>query len=83
MAYLGRMSLQVYLLHTTAAGFTRIVLQKVLGVDSLQAHLVLGTAAGVGAPLLFAYLVERWQIPGLFSLPRKLQLRRRAAAAPS
>jgi fucose 4-O-acetylase-like acetyltransferase len=83
MAYLGRMSLQVYLLHTTAAGFTRIVLQKVLGVDNLQVHLVLGTAVGVGAPLLFAYLVDRWKIPGLFSLPRKLQLRRSAAPAPS
>jgi fucose 4-O-acetylase-like acetyltransferase len=83
MAYLGRMSLQVYLLHTTAAGFTRIVLQKVLGVANLQVYLVLGTAVGVGAPLLFAYLVERWNIPGLFSLPPKLQLQRRPAPAPS
>jgi fucose 4-O-acetylase-like acetyltransferase len=83
LAYLGRLSLQVYLLHTAAAGFTRIVLQKVLGVDNLQVHLVLGTAVGVGAPLAFAYLVERWNIPGLFSLPRKPQLRGPAAPAPS
>jgi fucose 4-O-acetylase-like acetyltransferase len=82
LAYLGRMSLQVYLLHTTAAGFTRIMLQKAFGVDNLEVHLVLGTAVGVGAPLAFAYLVERWNIPGLFSLPPKLQLQRRAAPAP-
>jgi hypothetical protein len=38
---------------------------------------------GVGAPLAFAYLVERWNIPGLFSLPPKLQLQRRVTPAPS
>jgi len=80
-AYLGRMSLQVYLLHTTAAAVTRVMLLKVLGVHNLEVHLVLGTAVGVLAPLTFAYLVERWNIPGLFAPPPRFQLQGRAAAA--
>jgi peptidoglycan/LPS O-acetylase OafA/YrhL len=80
-AYLGRMSLQVYLLHTTAAGFTRIVLQKILGVQDLYVHLLLGTLVGIGAPLAVAYLIERYRIPGLFSAPRRLQLPLRRAPA--
>jgi fucose 4-O-acetylase-like acetyltransferase len=80
-AYLGRMSLQVYLLHTTVAGFTRIVLLKVLGIHDLYVHLIAGTVMGVGAPLAFAYLVDRWRIPGVFSAPRSLQLQYRSAPA--
>jgi fucose 4-O-acetylase-like acetyltransferase len=71
-AYLGRRSLEVYLLHTTAAGFTRIALQKVLGVHDLSVHLIVGTLVGVGAPLAVAYLVECWGIAGVFSAPRSL-----------
>jgi fucose 4-O-acetylase-like acetyltransferase len=80
-AYLGRMSLQVYLLHTAVAGFTRIVLQKVLGIHDLYVHLVLGTVVGIGAPLACAYLVDRWRIPGVFSAPRSLQLQYRRVPA--
>jgi fucose 4-O-acetylase-like acetyltransferase len=80
-AYLGRMSLQVYLLHTTAAGFTRIGLQKILGIQDLYVHLLLGTVVGIGAPLAMAYLIERYRIPGLFSAPRRLQLPLRRAPA--
>ncbi len=80
MAFVGRMSLQIYLLHTAAAAFTRVLLLKGFGVDNLQVHLVLGTAVGVGAPLLFAYLLERWRIPGFFAPPPRLQLQPGAAA---
>jgi fucose 4-O-acetylase-like acetyltransferase len=80
MAFVGRMSLQIYLLHTLAAAFTRVLLLKGLGVHNLQVHLVLGTTVGVGVPLLFAYLLERWRIPGFFAPPPRLQLQPGAAA---
>jgi fucose 4-O-acetylase-like acetyltransferase len=79
-AHLGRMSLQIYLVHTTAAGFTRIML-RALGVHDVYAHVILGTAVGVGAPLLLAYLFERYGISGVFSAPRPLQLQYRRSAA--
>jgi hypothetical protein len=75
------MSLQVYLLHTTVAGFTRIVLLKVLGIHDLYVHLVLGTVAGVGIPLACAYIVDRWRIRGVFSAPRSLRIAYRSAPA--
>jgi fucose 4-O-acetylase-like acetyltransferase len=80
MAVIGRMSLQIYLLHTLAAAFTRVALLKGLGIGNLEVHLVLGTAVGVGAPMLFVYLLERWKIPGFFEPPPRLQL---AAGSPA
>ena len=74
VAYVGRMSLQIYLLHTMAAAVTRLVLQKGLGITNLEIHLIAGTAIGVLVPLAFAYALERWEIPGLFAPPRRFQL---------
>jgi fucose 4-O-acetylase-like acetyltransferase len=74
MAQLGRVSLQIYLLHTIAAGAVRVALIKVLGVTNVPVHLLVGTLVGVAAPVVFVYLLERWRIPGLFAPPPRLQL---------
>jgi fucose 4-O-acetylase-like acetyltransferase len=74
MAHLGRRSLEIYLLHTIAAGAARVALIKVLGVGSVPVHLLVGTVVGIAAPVVFVYLLERWRIPGLFVPPRRLQL---------
>ncbi|MBS0419146.1 MAG: acyltransferase [Proteobacteria bacterium] len=81
MAQLGRMSLQIYLLHTTAAGAVRIALIKLLGVNSVPLHLLVGTAVGIAAPMVFVYLLERWKIPGLFAPPPRFQLQPEPARA--
>jgi fucose 4-O-acetylase-like acetyltransferase len=75
LTYLGRASLGIYLMHTMAASGTRIILQKLLGVESLPLHLVLGTFAGIIAPLCALKLLERWQAPGVFTPPRRWALR--------
>ena len=81
MARLGRWSLQIYLLHTIAAGAARVVLQKTLGIESVPLHLVVGTVVGMAAPVVFVYLLERWKIPGLFAPPPRLQLQPEPARA--
>jgi len=74
MAHLGRRSLEIYLLHTIAAGAARVALIKVLGVSSVPLHLLAGTVVGIAAPVLFVYILERWRIPGLFAPPPRFQL---------
>ena len=61
-------------LHTMAAACVRLAMQKLLGIEDLAIHLIVGTAVGVFAPLAFAYLLERWSIPGFFSPPARLSL---------
>lgn len=81
MAYLGRRSLEIYLLHTIVAGAARVVLIKGLGINSVPAHLLVGTVAGIAAPVLFVYILERWRIPGLFAPPPRFQLQPEQARA--
>lgn len=83
IAYIGKLSLQIYVLHTMAAAVARVVMLKVLHITSLPIHLIVATSAGVLLPLAFAWLLERWKIPGFFAPPPRLQLQRleRRAAA--
>jgi fucose 4-O-acetylase-like acetyltransferase len=74
MAYVGRRSLEIYLLHTVVAGAARVALIKVLGVTNVPVHLLVGTLVGVAVPVMFVYILERWKIPGVFSAPPRLQL---------
>lgn len=71
LAYLGRASLGIYVMHILAGSGVRIVMQRVLGIDSVAAHLVLGTALGVGLPLLALRLMERFGPGFLLELPRR------------
>ncbi|WP_412988375.1 acyltransferase family protein [Pediococcus siamensis] len=51
LSYIGRRSLDVYLLHIMATAGTRIILMK-LGVDLVVVHLLLGTVMGVLGPII-------------------------------
>ncbi len=67
---LGRHSLEIFVGHTLAAAATRIVLHKALKIDALMLHAILGTAAGIGFPLILVWLCNRSGIDSLFRLPR-------------
>lgn len=56
-AFLGMISLSIYVMHTMFSAASRILLLK-LGIDDLTAHLVIGSAAGIFGPLA-AYLLAR------------------------
>lgn len=71
---LGRQSLAIYLMHTIFAAGTRIALLKVLGVQRLDVHLILGTALGLAVPLVCAELIRRAGIQGVFAIPRRWRL---------
>ncbi|NYF12753.1 fucose 4-O-acetylase-like acetyltransferase [Pseudoclavibacter sp. JAI123] len=66
--YVGSRSLQIYLAHGIALSGARIVL-SLCGVQSLEAHLIVGFGAGLGFPLLLAWLASRLRIRVLFEPP--------------
>ena len=68
LAYVGEMSLAIYLMHILAAAATRIFL-NILGVDSVMVHLLAGCAVGLLAPLAVAAVVARLELPFVFSMP--------------
>jgi hypothetical protein len=51
-----------------AGSSVRIILQKFLGIDSIVIHLVIGTLAGLGLPLLALRLVDRLGLGGWLAL---------------
>ncbi len=69
LAYLGRHSMEIYLIHILASSGARIGLQKVLGITDANLHLAFGMLCGIGVPLLVAFAARRGGIRGLFAAP--------------
>lgn len=72
LARIGNASLGIYLLHIIAGSGVRILLHKFLGIDSVAVHLILGTTAGIGLPLLA--IRTNGNRAGLFTPPQWLSI---------
>ncbi len=70
LAALGRASLAIYVMHILAGSGARIVMQKMMGVDAVAVHLVVGTVAGIVVPLLALGLIERLGLRAWLGLGR-------------
>ena len=64
----GRSSLEIYVAHTIASAILRIVLQKVCGFKEPIAHLVVGTAVGIYAPIALKTICHRIGFRYMFTL---------------
>ena len=71
LAFVGTRTLEIFLAHIVATSGTRIVL-SLAGVDDPAVHIVAGTIAGVGLPLLLWAVCTRARFPWLFAAPRAL-----------
>lgn len=60
IAFLGNISLPIYVMHTIFSAGLRIMLLQV-GIDSLPIHFVLGTIIGIIGPLFFYLYLKRLQ----------------------
>ncbi|MBL4799494.1 MAG: acyltransferase family protein [Oleispira sp.] len=69
VAYVGASSMAIYLMHILAGSGARVIVSKVLGVDLLSLHLLLGTLLGMILPLLALKVIKYFKIPHLFSFP--------------
>lgn len=72
LIFLGRHSMEIYLIHTIGSAGVRIVLHKLFGITDFSLHVVLGMFFGVGIPLLVVALAPRFSLGWLFAPPRKL-----------
>jgi fucose 4-O-acetylase-like acetyltransferase len=65
---MGVCSLEIYVAHTIASAGVRIILVRVLSIESTSAHVVIGTAAGIALPILLSRLCGRFHAEFLFRL---------------
>lgn len=63
----GRLSLEIYVVHTIASAMLRIVLQKLFGFVEPVPHLILGTIIGIYAPIGLALICHRIGFRYLFT----------------
>jgi len=67
----GRYSLPIYLLHGPASVAARIILQRLLHVESPLLCLAAGVAAGMLAPVAIAQACDRWGWTWVFQWPTR------------
>ena len=67
----GLFSLQIYVVHTICTSGMRILLQKFLGFTEPCTHIVLGTIAGIYAPIALDWLCRQVKFPYLFTFRPK------------
>lgn len=69
LAIIGTYSMSIYLMHILAASGSRVIFKKLFGVESVIAHLIIGTAIGIGAPLLAHFLIRKYKLLFLLQPP--------------
>lgn len=72
LKYLGRHSMEIYLIHIIGSSGIRIVLQNLLGISDVSLHFAFGMLFGIGIPLLVVALTPRLGLEWLFLPPPKL-----------
>ncbi len=67
----GILSLQIYVAHTIFTSGMRILLQKLFGTTEPFIHILLGTMAGIYAPIAIDWLCRQLKFPYLFTFRPK------------
>lgn len=67
LSWLGAFSLTIYLYHILVTSGARRALQAI-DIESLAAHVLLGTALGILLPVLLQLIASRWQVTRLLVL---------------
>lgn len=84
LLFIGTSSMTIYLMHILAGSGVRVVLSKFMSIDSIAAHLVLGTLIGIAAPLVAQAIIKRYNLHFLMTPPKPISatnLRMRKAVA--
>jgi peptidoglycan/LPS O-acetylase OafA/YrhL len=65
----GSSSMAIYLIHVLVGSGTRIILMKVLEINQISIHLLVGMVTGIAVPLIIALFIDKYHIPFVFSAP--------------
>lgn len=74
ISYIGASSMTIYLMHILAGSGTRVMLNKIMGISSSTAHLLIGTLVGIIAPLVAQAIIKRYNLTFLLTPPRSISL---------
>ena len=69
LLYLGAASMAIYVMHAFATAGTKVFLTKIFGIENSFIHLTLGTLLGLAAPSLAYFIIQKYEIPFMFSAP--------------
>jgi len=64
--YLGILSIVIYSAHIISMSSTRIILLKLLHVDNLFIHGIVGTVAGIMLPVMFYLIIKKFALVPIF-----------------
>lgn len=67
---IGTYSLEIYLVHVIFGSGFRIVMQKVVGIESSVFHLLFGTLVGIFISILFVRMMKHLKLTFLFYIPK-------------
>ena len=70
IAHIGKAFMAIYLLHILAGSSIRVFLQKVLGNNIFEVHLILGILAGIIVPIFCVYYSKKLRLPFIESAPK-------------
>lgn len=65
----GRLSLEIFVIHTLASAGCRVFLDKVVRIEFLYFHLVLGMVVGLYFPIIVKAITDRINFKYLFTYP--------------
>lgn len=71
LSYLGRYSLEIYLLHILFGSGSRVVLKHVLGIGAAAPQLIIGCIIGLIGPLIVCEIARRLNLGFLFRQIRR------------
>jgi fucose 4-O-acetylase-like acetyltransferase len=69
LAFIGTSSMAIYLMHILAGSGTRVILIKLIGINSVEINLFVGCIAGIFLPIIALYIINTFKIKYLFSAP--------------
>lgn len=70
VSVIGSYTLQIYLAHIIFGSGFRIIMQKILGIESSAFHLLFGTLVGIFISILFVRMTEYLGLKFLFHIPK-------------
>lgn len=69
IVFIGSSSMAIYLMHILASSGTRVILSGVFNIDNYATHLIVACLVGLIGPLIAVKIIERFNIPFVFSAP--------------
>jgi fucose 4-O-acetylase-like acetyltransferase len=66
--FVGKYSLQIYLMHSIFLAASRIVLLYVFKIDALPIHIVSGTICGLMFPLIIGFYIKQYNVRYVFQI---------------